>query len=216
MIEYEAKVLDVDEAAMRARLEALGAVLILDDITYIEGYDTIDDRHGIQTAMTSTFEQRFTPIMEEIRSLSPEADMFSQGAYLRLRREGDRHELIFKHSTPSTQRVKSEVEVSEAILSTEWADVAAWLGSMGLHRIVLQEKKRVSYALPPYRFDIDTWPGVPTYVEVESDSPESVLSGVEMIGADPSDALAISGAAVFDLYGITNPRRLLFSEVDNG
>lgn len=208
MLEHEAKILEVNEAEISGKLEKLGAKKILDDVTYIEGFDF----DGISANSNITVPEKFSQIAEHIDALRGSTDMFSQGAYLRLRREGSRYELIFKQKVKGGGGVKSETEISVEITEAEWQQTAEVLRGMGLKRIVLQEKKRVSYKYAPYRYDIDTWPGVPTYLEVEAPTPEGVMEAIALLGLAQQDAVSMSAAEVFDIYGVKNPRHLVFSQ----
>lgn len=208
MLEHEAKILNVNEKELQQKLENLGAKKILDDITYIEGYD-----FDPTTKFTDyDYPGKFNEIVDAIERLRGASDMFSQGAYLRLRKEGAKFELIFKQRVRDDGGVKSEIEISVPIQETEWEDTANFLRHSGLKRIVLQEKKRISYLYSPYRYDIDTWPGVPTYLEVEAPTPEEVIEAVALLGFAQSEAVSISAAEVFKIYKISNPRHLLFNE----
>ena len=44
------------------------------------------------------------------------------------------------------------------------------LEELGYHPRSIQENKRIRYILDDVEIDIDTWPGIPTYVEVEGKS----------------------------------------------
>ena len=45
-----------------------------------------------------------------------------------------------------------------------------------------QEKERVTYVLDDYELDIDTWPGIPTYVEVEGKSEKDLNNILKKLG----------------------------------
>lgn len=206
MLEHEAKILNIDKSEIQKKLENLGAKKILDDVTYIEGYD-------FDSASDSTsviIPKKFQYLVDQVENLRKSADMFSKGAYLRLRREGDKFELIFKQKIGNSGGIKSEIEISVPILEDEWDTTTKMLTGMGLKRIVLQEKKRVSYIYSPYRYDIDTWPGVPAYLEVEAPSPEGVLEAIVLLGFSQKEAVSMSAAEVFEMYEIDNPRYLVF------
>lgn len=208
MLEHEAKILNINATEVKNTLETLGATKILDATTYIEGYD-FDASLEVTPIQVP---KKFQEIAQHIEKLRTSQDMFSQGAYLRLRQEGEKFELIFKQKVNGNQGVKSEIEISVLIQEEEWSNVVTLLAGLGLSRIVLQEKKRVSYSYPPFRYDIDTWPGVPTYLEVEAPSPEEVIAAIALLGISQDQALSISAAEVFEMYGIENPRHLVFGE----
>ncbi len=208
MLEHEAKILNINTDEVQKKLVALGAKKILSAVTYIEGYD-FDPTSSL---ISPHIPDKFQRLVKHIVNLRGHKGMFSQGAYLRIRQEGSKFELIFKQKTSGTNSVKSEIEISIPILESEWETVAAMLLNMGLHKIVVQEKKRVSYIYPPYRYDIDTWPGVPTYLEVEAPTPEGVLHAIALLGFTREEAVALTAAEVFELYNIANPRYLIFGE----
>lgn len=58
--------------------------------------------------------------------------------------------------------------------------------TIGLPLINYQEKKRISYELDGIEFDIDHWPLIPPYIEVEGKCKEEVLKGLDMLGLDKS------------------------------
>lgn len=209
MLEHEAKILGVNKPELQSKLEALGARKVLDDITYIEGYDFGGSGLDIETA---EIPERFEQIFSHINALRGSFDMFSKGAYLRLRREGEKNELIFKQKVKGAKGVKSEIEISVPIEKAKWDSVVNLLNRCGLQRIVVQEKKRISYVYPPFRYDIDTWPGVPTYLEVEAPTPEGVLEAIALLGLTQENARSISAAEVFIMYRIKNPRHMVFGE----
>lgn len=52
----------------------------------------------------------------------------------------------------------------------------------GLETYAHQEKDRSSWRLGDWRFDIDTYPGVPTFVEIEGTSGEHIDEAARMLG----------------------------------
>ena len=64
---------------------------------------------------------------------------------------------------------KLEKEISFNFEYSEWEELSAYLKSIGLRDNFFQEKQRVSYVLEnlDIRVDIDTWPKIPTYIEIE-------------------------------------------------
>ena len=55
---------------------------------------------------------------------------------------------------------------------------------IGLEKYAHQEKNRLSFSLKKYNFDIDTYPGMPPYLEIESDSEESIKKAIELLGLE--------------------------------
>jgi adenylate cyclase class 2 len=42
-------------------------------------------------------------------------------------------------------------------------------------------KQRISYMLWSIRFDFDTYPGIPEFLEIEAETPENVLYGIKLL-----------------------------------
>lgn len=100
----------------------------------------------------------------------PDLRLDQHGAWLRVRDEGDRVTLAFKqwrdHSLHGT--AEAEVTVSDF-------DVAAKiLQALGLQEKSYQETKREEWRLGEVEITIDTWPWIPTFVEVEAPSETEV------------------------------------------
>lgn len=212
-LEMEVKILEIDPKAITQRLEKIGAKKIFDGMTFIEGFDfpLVKRVHFSQVGVPL----RFSPIFSQVNALSDGSlTLISQGAYLRLRKEGKRSELILKWKDQDGRKdVKREHELSVPLNETEWDEVREIVEQTGLERILIQQKKRVSYIYPPLavRFDIDTWPKLPPYLEVEGSDVEVISKGLELIGFSINKASAISGKELFEKYGI-DPSYLVFEE----
>jgi adenylate cyclase class 2 len=55
---------------------------------------------------------------------------------------------------------------------------------IGLEKYAHQEKDRISFSFKNYRFDIDIYPGMPAFLEVESDSEESVKEAIKLLNLE--------------------------------
>lgn len=206
-IEQEAKILDIDTGVVVEKLQKNGARKILDAITIIETYD-VYGTHIPKKRGRSELHQRYSRIIAEVEKFTQSKNsLLSQGAYLRLRQEGKRSELILKYGTGKKDvRIKSEREISISVRSKkEWKSVQAMLEERGLRKVFYQEKHRISYVYDKanLRFDIDTWPGVPTYIEIEGASNEAIKKGARMIGYRASDLRSFKAKEVFKKYSIS-------------
>jgi len=212
-LEMEVKILEIDPGIIIQKLEAIGAKKIFDGMMFIEGFDfpLIGEIHFNQKGLLP----RFSPIFAEIGILSDGSQtLISQGAYLRLRKEGERSELILKWKDQNNGRkgVKRENELSIPIGAIEWDEVRNMIEQTGLKRILIQQKKRKSYVYyPDLRFDIDEWPKITPYLEVEGPDVETISKGLRLIGFSMKEASPISGKEVFEKYGI-DPSYLVFEE----
>ena len=110
-----------------------------------------------------------------------ENDALEHGAWIRLRDEGIRCTLTLKRVTDST-KIDGTTEIE-----TEVADFQAMseiLHRLGLREVGYQENYREEWRLGEVVFDFDTWPGLPTFVEVEGPSEASVRQAATAAGLD--------------------------------
>jgi adenylate cyclase class IV len=213
MRELESKILGVDPISVSGRLEGLGAEKILDAITIMDGYDFLPDKQARILGADELPIEAIKPIVEKLLEITGngKSTLMEGNAYLRLRREGVRLELILKQLL-SAGRVKEESEISVGLENQdEWDKVQEYLERIGLVRVVHQEKKRISYMYDNLRFDIDTWPSLPSYLEIEGDSEEAIVSGANMLGFTIEDLTSHGAREIFAMYGV-DPTNLVFKE----
>ncbi|MEK7113606.1 MAG: CYTH domain-containing protein, partial [Patescibacteria group bacterium] len=58
---------------------------------------------------------------------------------------------------------------------------------IGLYSYAHQEKKRVSWKLDGVAFDLDTYPGMKSYLEIEADSEESIKDAIKKLGLEKNE-----------------------------
>lgn len=209
--EMEVKVLEVDPVAIAARLKLAGARKVLDAVTYIEGFDFVPESGRVLSV--DSIPDRFMPVFDAISAISSgQQSLISTGAYLRLRQEAQRSELILKSRSSKNQlNVKVERELSVPVDPAEWDEIRELLRVAGLERVVIQEKHRTSFVLDSLtvRYDIDTWPGIPTYLEVEATNKARIKMGLSVLGFSMKHATSMTGKGVFEKYNV-DPSNLVF------
>ncbi len=57
-----------------------------------------------------------------------------------------------------------------------------FLSAMGLERYAHQEKRRTSWLYKRWRFDLDQYPGMPAYLEIEGSSENHIRQALELLG----------------------------------
>ena len=75
-----------------------------------------------------------------------------------------------------------------------------------------QEKVRVKYILNGHEIDIDTWPGLPTYFEVEGKDKKDLENILNLLGYSFEDAVSCTADALYKEIGIdiNNMKELKF------
>ena len=82
-------------------------------------------------------------------------------------------------------------------------DANEFLHQIGFNYRNYQENKRIQYILDDVEIDIDTWPMIPTYMEIEAISEENVLEMIEKLGVDKSKITALNCDDIYkNIYDI--------------
>ncbi|MFG3319696.1 class IV adenylate cyclase [Streptomyces sp. NPDC048171] len=143
-----------------------------------------------------------------------EADSFERGTWIRLREEGTRSTLTLKQVTDGT-RIDGTKEIETEVSDLDaTADI---LRRAGLTEVRYQENYREEWRLGEVVFDFDTWPGLPTFLEIEGPDETSVRQAAALLDLDYSEARFGSVDAIYrseaDRDILTEPT-LLFSDVE--
>jgi adenylate cyclase class 2 len=114
--------------------------------------------------------------------------------FIRLRTAREKTTLTYKHHKERTVdgAVEIEFEVSDA------KSAEAFLDTIGLPAYRHQEKKRHTLTLDGVTIDIDTWPRIPTYVELEGSSEQALKALAQKISFDWKDAVFDDARAVIE------------------
>ncbi len=104
--------------------------------------------------------------------------------FVRLRQVGDKTKLTYKehqsHTADGTYEIEFEIE--------DYDKAELLFEKIGLVPSRHQQKKRHTFKLNGVTFDIDTWPRIPTYVELEGESEEALKKAAQAVGYDWKDA----------------------------
>ncbi|WP_129841585.1 class IV adenylate cyclase [Streptomyces sp. RFCAC02] len=114
-----------------------------------------------------------------------ENDALRTGAWVRLRDEGSRSTLTLKQVTdPTTIDGTTEIETE----ITDLHAMADILRHIGLTEVRYQENYREEWTLGEVAFDFDTWPDLPTFLEIEGPDEASVRQATAALGLDYAEA----------------------------
>lgn len=130
--------------------------------------------------------------------------------WIRLRTNGEKTTLAIKNVATSkidgTQELEIEVD--------DFDRCHLILKELGYEERSYQENKRIQYDLNGVEIDIDTWPKMPTYMEVEGASEEAVYHALDVLGIDKEDCTSLDVESIYGQYGIDvkNVSELKFEE----
>lgn len=130
--------------------------------------------------------------LAEIIFYDQENKWSDEGRFVRVRSAGNTTKLTYKHNQAQTIDGVREIEfpVPDAKL------VEQFLEAIGLVAFRRQEKKRHTFEKDGVTIDIDTWPKVPTYVELEGPSEEAIKSVAQALEFKWEDAVFDDARAV--------------------
>jgi len=123
----------------------------------------------------------------------------ANGGWVRVRDEGDKVTMSYKQLSDRTVYGTKEVSVTVS----DFNDSCAFLESIGLVANSIQETKRESWKIEGAEIEIDTWPWIPSFVEIEAESVEKLKEVAEKLGLDYEQALhgsvELAYQAVYDV-----------------
>lgn len=114
-----------------------------------------------------------------------ENDAVQGEQWLRLRDEGGRTTLTLKQVSDATTihgTTEIEIEVNSLETTTEL------LKALGLRHVRYQQNYREEWQLGHITYDLDTWPDLPTFLEIEGPSEDAVRTAVADLGYDYNEA----------------------------
>ncbi len=147
----------------------------------------------------------------------PDFRLDKQSSWVRLRDEGDKVTFAFKQRLGENLRDKLTGDDGMYERETEVKDFDATrdiLLKIGLIEKMYQENKRERYTLDGVECDIDTWPLLDPYLEIEGKNWDEVYRVVEKLGLKREDGKKFSTNQIYRLKGLDdrNYTKLTFSE----
>ena len=120
--------------------------------------------------------------------------------WIRVRETNGKTTIAVKHIlAPNSTRLQQMKETEIVVPSIEEAN--SLLEALGFSYKSYQEKRRITYLLDNHEIDIDTWPGIPTYFEVEGKSLEDLNQFLSKLGYTMEDTISCTADKVYERYG---------------
>lgn len=120
--------------------------------------------------------------------------------WIRLRTNGKKTTLTIKEIFDKNRiggNHELEIEVSDFLKTNEI------LLELGYKYRNYQENKRIVYKLDNIEFDIDSWPLIPTYVEIEGTSEDDVKNIIEKLNLDKTKITNYDVTSIYnEIYNI--------------
>lgn len=133
--------------------------------------------------------------------------------YARVRRTKHGVLMTFKHNDFLGADGTKEIEIGV----DDFDRAVSFLSHIGLVAFREQEKKRHSFKLGDVMVELDTWPSVPTYVELEGGSEVALKDAAGRLGLDWSTAVFESARFLIERHyriPVSSLRRFTFSRIE--
>jgi adenylate cyclase class 2 len=118
--------------------------------------------------------------------------------WIRLRRDGTETTLCVKEIRSDAIDGTHEVEVTV----DDFEATSELLALLGFTPKSYQENRRTSFALDGARLEIDQWPQIPPYLEIEADTRDDVIRVADLLGYHQDQLTAANTMDVYARYGI--------------
>ena len=119
--------------------------------------------------------------------------------YIRVRSDGIKTTLTIKQSIDDTVDGTKELEM----IVSDFETTNQILNELGYEPKGYQESWRLEYELDGVKFDIDRWPMIPEFMEIEGPNEESIWKMVDRLKI-PRESVTAVGA--FENYGIDSTK----------
>lgn len=175
MEEPEVKFLNIDPVKIQKKLKQIGAKKVFDRLYRRRVFDYPDLRFN------------------------------KEGAWIRLRDEGEKVTLAFKrrlgvksHDGKTNDESMEEIEVKVS----DFEKTAKFLSAIGLIEKFYEENRRIRYLLGKTEFDIDFWPALEPYLEIEASTWKEVENAIKILNLNPNDRKIFATYQIYQLKGI--------------
>lgn len=144
---------------------------------------------------TKVFDER---LFRRVVLVDKDQKMEQENAFLRIRDEGDKIQLSYKRVDSTTIDGTKEFSITV----DDFDKTRELLNILGFKEIYYQETKREEWKLADVLFDIDIWPGLNPYLEIEAGTKGDVEKYTSLLGLqDKEKSYARIGTIYLKAFG---------------
>lgn len=196
--------LEIDNLVTKEQQENIYAAV---GYKYLSDVLSIQDIYKLKEVLTKT----------EVRSLIKQFGI-NPNKWVRLRETNGKTTITIKHILNKKFQEKYGTKM-QPVLETEMEVPSIESGNSILEQLGFsfrnyQEKNRITYIFNDTEIDIDSWPLIPPYLEIEGESDEQINSILKELDLSDKEMISCNTADVYKKYGIDiyQYRELKFSE----
>jgi adenylate cyclase class 2 len=172
MEEFEIKFLEVNVPELEKKLLEIGA-------------EKVDEYNYIRVLMDYPDER-----MKDVHS------------WIRIRTDGEETTLTYKQRLGVKPGHLSDEGMKEIeVVVEDYEKTLQIMKALGLMVTREEKNKRLRYVKGDVVFDIDSWPSIPTYIEIESTSLEKAKDAARELGFNPDIGIIGTAGTVYKKYG---------------
>jgi len=146
----------------------------------------IDKEALIKKLLDLGAEDQGEKLLQEVIIYDKDLKWRNEDKRMRIRNADGKLTLSYKEHTDHNT-VDGTIEIEIGIDNIKQTELL--LEKLGFASFRHQEKKRHTFILDSVTFDIDSWPRIPTYVELEGDSEEALKKAAAAVGYDWKDVV---------------------------
>jgi adenylate cyclase class 2 len=156
------------------------------------------DHDEFRRKLTKLGGRRVRSLMQMVRAVFYDAErkMTKIGARVRVRDEGDRITMTYKRTDDATLTGTKEVN----LVVDDFGKAVDFLKQIGMVQKSVEETKRESWELDGAEIELDEWPWLPPFVEIEAESKPKLVATAKKLGLNMGDAMYGSADFVYEKY----------------
>ena len=206
-IEKEIKVLNINPSILEERIIVLGGQEIQNGLTHMWWYDIGHLPEKLPPCAINNPKDcgRVLSVATTL-GMDTKESFRDRKIYFRVRQEDVGCDLTLKYKIGVERNVISNSEISYELKEGELQNIKSCLLQSGFECIAIHEKRRQSFLLvlsgQEIRIDIDEWPGIPPYVEIEAHDVNLITKAVHELGLSEREVSTAIGQEFFLSHGI--------------
>lgn len=147
--------------------------------------------------------QIFDFVEDEILENALKKCMINPNKWIRLRKSNDKVELTVKHIQSKTDGEDFFQRVIETEINTSsFEETNALLEALGFVKRNYQEKIRYSYSYKGANIEIDVWPIIKPYMEIECSDINLIRDITHELGLDTNEIVSCNTSELYKMIGI--------------
>lgn len=129
---------------------------------------------------------------------TPKGDIKNKSDLFRIRKNGEMVEITYKINRSKKDGFRRAEEYETTV--ADWDTIQKIIQALGFVGTQYQEKKRTTFSLNNILIEIDAFPSIPPYIEIEGDE-TAIEKTVEDLGYSMEETSILSASEVLKLYG---------------